>query len=258
VSRTISPELVLVDPQLARSERARLLALDYIETAAPVIERPLADHASAAHVRALEAQVAALRIEVRALEGEVHTLEEQVPATLEQPTSGRLRTRVASVALPLSLVANAILIAVALAQAHVGEPSPPQSTAIDTTRQELLRRAPEIPATKPSKPQSHRRRKPAATQRHAAVGLPSVGAVERKVLALVVQSPAGKLPARLIDSRTGLAKNGLQAICRRGAGRSFVCVVRPTKRKPAEGLYVRYRIRPSGRGAFTWSSYRTG
>jgi hypothetical protein len=82
--------------------------------------------------------------------------------------------------------------------------------------------------------------------------------VERKVLALVVQSPAGKLPAALIEGRTGLAKNNLQAVCRLGQQSSFLCVIRPARHKPNEGLYVRYRPRRNGGGVFTWYRYRNG
>lgn len=80
--------------------------------------------------------------------------------------------------------------------------------------------------------------------------------VERKVLALVVQSPVGKLPAALIDRHTGLAKNNLQAVCRISQRSSFLCVVRPARHKPNEGLYVRYRPRRNGVGVFTWHRYR--
>lgn len=81
---------------------------------------------------------------------------------------------------------------------------------------------------------------------------------ERKVLALVVQAPAGKLPPALIDRQTGLAKNNLQAICRVNEASSFLCVVRPLQHGPKEGLRVRYRPTRNGRGVFTWYRYRDG
>ena len=81
--------------------------------------------------------------------------------------------------------------------------------------------------------------------------------VERRILRVVVASPTGKLPRALIDSKTGLAKNGLQAICRRESGRSFLCLVRPAKHKPGEGLYARYRVNRKGNGGtFSWYRYR--
>jgi len=39
-----------------------------------------------------------------------------------------------------------------------------------------------------------------------------------KAAHLIVQAPAGKLPRVLIDSKTGLAKNNLQAVCHRESG----------------------------------------
>jgi len=80
--------------------------------------------------------------------------------------------------------------------------------------------------------------------------------VERRILALVVQSPTGKLPSALIDRKTGLAKNNLQAVCRLSKASSFLCVIRPAQHKPREGLYVRYRPARTGEGVFTWYRYR--
>ena len=265
MSEPISPELVLVDPQLARAERARLLALTYVESAPPLVEPELPVQVSAAHVRALEAQMGVLRAQVQALEGGVHALEAQVP-NAEQPDSWRLSKRVASVVLPISLIVNAILIAVALADSHVGQASSTPATA-DTTRAAL--RLPRTSARQPSKSKAPLRAKKSPAQpkkaapkrrarRRAAVIRPTIGAVERKVLSAVVQSPTGKLPARLIDRKTGLAKNVLQAICRRSATGSLVCIVRPTRHKSGEGLYVRYRAGRNGRGTFTWYRYRHG
>jgi hypothetical protein len=89
------------------------------------------------------------------------------------------------------------------------------------------------------------------------LALDEQGVVERKILALVIQTPS-RLPAALIDKRTGLAKNNLQAVCRRASAGGYLCVVRPASHKPGEGLYVRYRVGADGRTSFTWSSYRPG
>jgi hypothetical protein len=82
--------------------------------------------------------------------------------------------------------------------------------------------------------------------------------VERKLLALIVQAPSRRLPEALIDNRTGLAKNNLQAVCRRASSGGSLCVVRPASHKPGEGLHVLYRVGADGRTSFTWSSYRAG
>jgi hypothetical protein len=61
--------------------------------------------------------------------------------------------------------------------------------------------------------------------------------VERNVLALVVQSPAGKLPPTLIDRQTGLAKNNLPAVCRRTRNsRSFRCIVESAVKPQTPGF----------------------
>jgi len=81
--------------------------------------------------------------------------------------------------------------------------------------------------------------------------------VERRILALVVQSPAGKLPEELVDPRTGLAQNNIQAVCRPTDGASFTCVVRPAGHAQGEGLAVRYVPGRSGKRALVWDVYRT-
>jgi hypothetical protein len=75
--------------------------------------------------------------------------------------------------------------------------------------------------------------------------------VEQKLLALVVQSPRGKLPAALIDRRTGLAENNLQAACHGAQGSSFLCVLRSAHATGA-AAYVRYVSDGNDSGAFTW------
>jgi hypothetical protein len=81
---------------------------------------------------------------------------------------------------------------------------------------------------------------------------------ERKVLSAVIQAPGGKLPRALIDPKTGLAKNGLQATCRStDPPGSFLCVIRPARHHAHEGLSVRYTPRGTS-GVFSWKSYRRG
>jgi hypothetical protein len=143
------------------------------------------------------------------------------------------------VVLPLSLALNAILIAVLVSDARNSPQTSPPPPVLQVT----------VPAKTGQKPAA-----PNSPARH-----PRNPALERKLLNLVIQSPAGKLPRALIDPKTGLAKNGLQAVCRRATGRSFLCVVQPARHKPGEGLYVRYRVNRKGNGgSFTWYRYRLG
>ena len=69
-------------------------------------------------------------------------------------------------------------------------------------------------------------------------------AVERKLLTVIVQSPAGKLPPALIDGKTGLAKNNLQAVCTPSSdAQSFVCVV-TSAIQPGAPPCMRTTVRP--------------
>jgi hypothetical protein len=87
-------------------------------------------------------------------------------------------------------------------------------------------------------------------------------AVERKIILLLLNSPGPTLPRRLVDPGTGLVKNNVQAVCRDTttgpSGPSFLCVVRPLRHFPNEGLYVRYRSTPDGHGILAWDGYRRG
>ena len=150
------------------------------------------------------------------------------------------------VLLPLSLALNAILIAFAVSDATSSSEPTPAPPALNVN----------LPGNGAGQ-QSNGRAKPTAPKGEAPK--PRSPALERKLLTAIIQAPAGKLPRTLIDSKTGLAKNGLQAVCRRASGRSFLCLVQPPKHKPGEGLYVRYRVNRKGNGGtFTWYRYRNG
>src|SRR5207245_60721 len=114
-------------------------------------------------------------------------------------------------------------------------------------------RASVVPSVVPSSTQTPTQ--PAAASRPP---VDSSAAIERRILALVVQSPSGKLPPTLVNHRTGLAKNNLQVICRSAPSKAFLGVVRPARHRPGEGLQVRYRPGPNGRGSFLWYPYRSG
>lgn len=241
----ISPELVLVDPDLARVARARLPER---ETAAP-------DHATTGRpVRPLR-------------QGPEPAAQVPQAPRVESPfLEQRPRRRVAPVLLTISLMANAILIAVAVAGARDNDGTLTLAGAFRTT---TIRAGPSGPSGRSSMTEREASaKKRAVAPRPVRSNQPkssskvlreTSGEVERKILNLVIQSPSGKLPPALIDAKTGLAKNGLQAVCTlSGAPRSFLCLVRPAQHKAAEGLYVRYRAGRGGAGVFTWYRYRDG
>jgi hypothetical protein len=179
------------------------------------------------------------------------------------------------VLLTVSLLANAILISVVIAGASteaqlvtLGAPlgvtttkanlsllRPSPAARRSTSRRSVRPSPAKAAVTSPGRSVAKRSRRAI----DAGVRRETNGAVEGKLLALVVQSPKGKLPPTLIDPKTGLGKNNLQAVCNvSGGSTSFLCVVRPARHRPTEGLYVRYRPTRSGRGVFTWYRYRAG
>jgi hypothetical protein len=232
---TVSPELVLVDPELARVERARLAAEIRFDS-------PHVAPASPAPKREEEPRAPADQSPPHEVVG---------PRTHERSQAAdRRRRSVTSLILALSLIVNAILIAVVFEDGHDAlAPTAAPTAVLDAPDASRVR----VPAAQSEHQRSgpgQLHRTPSKTSRQAAgPGTRGAGtgatarSVERKVLTLVVNSPRGKLPPRLIDQRTGLAKNGLQAVCRAGNRAStFVCVLRPSRYRPGEGLVVSYRV----------------
>jgi len=229
---TISPELVLVDPELRSRVLAGLLQADALDALAARSHRPA-------------------------------PRPKQDPELLRRPTTGPKATPVVArtrasrwpkalrtPAVVPALVALMIFVALGVSEARVSEPT----------------LGPAPPASHPHASSSSAPSKPSSAQprpvkrpipRKNAVARQSTAAVERDVLSRILTSPAGKIPRALIDSTTGLAKNNLQASCRRStAPGTFVCEVRPAAHEAREGLTVRYRQMPRGPAEISWGSYR--
>lgn len=86
---------------------------------------------------------------------------------------------------------------------------------------------------------------------------------EVNVLRAVVQISKSRRIPQLVDPRTHVLVYNTQAICRgrgkRYAGRRytrFVCVVRPLRHRPRQGLYVSYQALTNGRFKIHWLVYR--
>jgi hypothetical protein len=216
----VTPELVLVDPELARRERARLEERAYLEE---VLD-------SAALRRALTIEPPA---------------EEEAgrPPSLWRDAVTLSRRRLLPAALMCSLLANGFFVARLVT--HSGQEAAQVAVRIVTNpaaaQQNQVSPTPAFPASAskvhPAIPTS-----PLRTKRE----------VEREVVSLILAAPSRKLPRDLLDPSTGLLKNNVQVVCRKKSTRSFLCAVRLASESAHKPLYVRYRIRKNGKAAFTW------
>jgi hypothetical protein len=247
IPEPISPELVLVDPEL----RQALLAQESLARV-PLQVVPDAQPPPTPPESTPEREPVPLPKILWLSDRQAPAPVASPPQALEVPSSRR--RKLVRVALPISLALNAALIALTVSDATVSPQESSPAPVLDAT----------APANNPqeSSPSKSGQGSSSGSTAGAPSGVarPRNGALERKVLNLIVQAPAGKLPRALIDPKTGLAKNGLQAVCRReSAQRSFLCVIQPPKHKLGEGLYVRYGVNRKGTGgAFTWYRYRNG
>jgi hypothetical protein len=252
VLEPISPELVLVDPELRRKVLAKLLEDALLVALLEPAPRPSQTEPPPKSVAPAESitRPAAPLSEV-----------------LRRPGQGaakpRRKRRLAPALLPVSIAVNVIVIALSVSDARIAhtspsspltmDPPPPSQLAPPTTKSPSTKKALRPAAN--AKTRTKRKSKAAVSKRVATVR-ETRGKVEQKVLNTVIQSPAGKLPRALIDSRTGLAKDNLQAVCRRSSS-GYSCLIQPAQHEPGEGLTVNYRVAASGRASLTWGRYRT-
>ena len=210
----VSPELVLIDPELARRERARLEEKAYLKSVLDV----------AALRRAAESQPSPIAPSVRrrAQWGDATTF---------------AKRRLLPAALLCSLAANGFLVE------HLVARGSGQEAAQVAVR--MVTQTESTPTVPPVKAAS------------TAVS-DTKGAVERKVVALILSAPAQRLPRDLIDSTTGLVKNNVQVACKKKQQRqrSFLCAVRLPSDHASKALYVRYRTDENGHVVFKWYGYR--
>ena len=252
VSEPISPELVLVDPELRLALQAQAVERAPLQ----LVVNPEPSRLAPASERS--------PVAASALPWQAHraTVPASVSLALPEAEAPRARRRLAwpqrylvRAILPISLVLNAILISLAVSDATVSPQSTASRPSASPTAPDNVNQTPPFSAKVKRQP-TRTRKTPATESKPTATRLGARDPrVERKLLNLVVQAPAGKLPPVLIDAKTGLAKNNLHAVCRRESGRrTFLCLVQPAKHKPGEGLYARYRPNRKGTGG-TFSSY---
>jgi hypothetical protein len=196
----ISPELVLVDQELARAERSRLCERARVET---LVDIATLHQATRAHAPA------------------------ETPSDRTETLLGWTTTQLGRAACLTAVFGSGLLLALHVARG----PAP------------VVKRA--APAS-------------ASAEATPAPGPWTLKAMaEQRVISLVLGPARPKLPQHLIDSRTGLVKNNVQAVCHRRAGSAvFLCVVHPAMAAPNAGLYVRYLRKRDGREILQWQGYR--
>ena len=230
----VSPELVLIDPELARRERARLEEKAYLQSV----------HDAAPLRRALE----------------------NLPPPVEEIARRRpwhdaamfSRRRLVPAVLMCSLLVNGFLVAELVTRK--GEEATQVAVRMVTlTQTSSSVSAPTVPPTSAATTQARKtRRAPKVSTKVLASTKASAakGALERRIVSLILLAPAGKLPRAFIDPTTGLVKNNVQVACKSRKHRSFLCAVRPPSPSANKAFYVRYRTGKNGDGIFTWYGYR--
>jgi hypothetical protein len=255
-SHEISPELVLVDPELGRLARIALMEE--------------AEEAVAARAAALEAELAQQQPPVvpayYALDPPnlvtASTRRTEKSAATAAPAPSRILALTAPSILSVSILMNLMLAGVLFAGSGGGPTlvSPEQTAIVASTTP--VQNAPASATTVGSSTRAGRPHpaKPSRkqTSRRSANRLKATA--ERTVLALVQTAPRSRI-AQLIDPTSGLLKNNVQSVCRRSARKGparFLCIVRSPDGPSGAGLYVRYNLAANGRWSVTWLGYRTG
>ena len=263
MSEPISPELVLVDPEMGQRVRSRPVERTRSgEVREPAVERG-GDLPSPRGVLN------------RAPEPVPHEVGPQRPLRPAPHTVGRSWSRIALALLVISLTASGVLLALTLpghdatrsSVSHAQAPRatteksgvPASKTARGASGGSVIGRDRRSGSTTAAHARQSGARSRSASRKGAQASLPrsnrrleTRATVERKLLTLLVQSPVGKLPPAMIDRRTGLAKNNLQASCKRSGAQSFVCLVRVAGQPSSKAMYVDYRRGARGKDRVTW------
>jgi hypothetical protein len=246
-SEPVSPELVLVDPELAQRERARLSERARLEER--LREQRLRE-AEMVRRESTEGRATQVDIDIGALRRAVERSTAAPPPTgaklAWKATADHLRKRVMVAVLMCSLLVNGVVLADVVGRTDDSVPAvaPPVTVTVGPLAQSV--------ASSPSSPQptSSVSTTPARTVEATRAS------VERKLIAQILASPAGKLPRIFLDERTGLVKNNVHVVCSAATRSSFICTVRLAGNS-GRVVTVRYRTTRDGKGTFKWPSVRS-
>jgi len=212
----VSPELVLVDPELAERERARLQEKARLAT--------LLD-------------VETLR---RVVEWDADAWQDDgpSPSRVRRDVRRFARRKLLPGVLLCSLLGNGFLVAAVVVRKDgqkAIEAQPPTASSAAVLRPSTSTRNVLGAQTKP---------------------LPQRAMVERQLVSLILRAPAQKLPHAFIDPATGLVRNNVNVTCRRAQSRSYLCAVQLSSAGSNGGILVRYRRGRDSEGVFTWYGYK--
>lgn len=251
-SNEISPELVLVDPELALVARAAWAAPP--EKVAVPGPRP----AELESQREPEPTLPSFYL----VESRRPTV---LPVRRTRSRGGLVRTggaRLLSITAP-GLLFGSLLVNLALAGVILGGSDLPYVAAPDASTQRssaLLQSQAPKQATGSKRQAAARAGHRPSARNHVKPGAIAKAMAARTVLGLVQVAPRSRI-TKLLDRKTGLLKNNVQAVCRRRTSSGpagLLCVVRSAGAPRGAGLYVRYVARPGGRWSVTWLGYRNG
>ena len=249
----VSPELVLVDPELAERERARLREQARLESIVDIstLRRAVETHVPPPEFvqRGLGWRKAADFSRKRVLPAALMCsllVNGLLVAHLVAQTGGQKSTAVPLAVRPATVIQGAsgsgtigaVLPTVIQGAIGSGTSSAVLPAGVSTSRAQVTSRAAAAVSS-------------SARERHV-----SKGSVERRLISLIIAAPARRLPRAFVDPKTGLVKNNVQVVCQRDEARSFLCSIRLPMDSRRGGLHVRYRLRANGHGVFYWYGYR--
>jgi hypothetical protein len=283
--RAISPELALVDPELARALRAELCAGAEEKARAEQLKR--AEHArlapaqtsddAVAHERpewlgppsavAIERELVRLRLELDAARRDLANARRKL---VDEPRFERQRTRkvvAANVSGALNVLAGFLLFGSLLMNLGfigflVAPGSRPTMTRSPATTivggpvegQQGAFQAPIITSST-----TRSRRRILEHSRARSTEEAAKRTAEREIGVLLIKRWSTRLPPALRDRRTGLLKNNVKIVCMRRPStsrHSFTCLVLPPQASARTPLYVAYRVGSNGRLHVKWLGFR--